>query len=823
MKHGILKREQIDAQLQNVFDYPLTVVVAAMGYGKTTAVRTYLDEAQARYAWLSVAGEETSARYIWNSLTRQLARTEPELGGRLNALGFPVDAPQKDRVIGIITEYAYTANTVWVIDDYHLANAPELDRLLESITRAEIGGLHMVIISRTKPELNIDELRLKGYCHLLRSELFELSKEEIKRYFAIFGQKISAATAGEAQRISEGWITAVYLMIQRYEETGKLEPGRNIESLIETAVMSRYTPEETRLLIFLCILDSFTPQQAVYVADDAAAARTIRRLSADNSLIRYDERTETYKLHHIFSGYLRKRLEEQFGSVELQKLYRRAGEWHIRNKDVLSGLKAFANAREWDLILTEFEKPGISKIIDRDPRTIVALFTQIPTEVKYSHPIGYLTYADCYMTNIDMEGGAELLAQIEQYYRDDAATPPALKRRISGEVELIKSFLFFNDLRKMHECQLKAHRLLDGKSAIANRDMAFTFGSPHTLYLYHREEGGLRWIVEYADQVFHYYREVANDLGTGFEALARAEYYLETGDFIQAELFAHKAVYQAKTMQQDSLIVCADLTLARLYLAQGKFAAAVELINDLSAETAELNNPILSSAVDLCAGYAGAILGQPRMIAGWLISGAMEQSGILYQGMAFNYIVHAQATLLAKNYLKLEALCGEMRRLFAMFNNLLGYLHAYILEAAAQYKLYGMEKAKAALGPALEIGRADRIILPFAEYGLYVLDILETLQAEAGGDAYLDRLVTEAARYRTNLQQLEGGKAVGQLTGREREILRLVAAGQSNREIAAGLYVAEITVRKNITAIYRKLGVEGRAAAVKKAVEMKLT
>jgi hypothetical protein len=40
-------------------------------------------------------------------------------------------------------------------------------------------------------------------------------------------------------------------------------------------------------------------------------------------------------------------------------------------------------------------------------------------------------------------GGARLLDQIEEYYRDDQATSPILKRRITGEITLARSFLYF--------------------------------------------------------------------------------------------------------------------------------------------------------------------------------------------------------------------------------------------------------------------------------------------------------------------------------------------------------------------------------------------
>jgi LuxR family maltose regulon positive regulatory protein len=491
----ILKRNKINTQLNNIFDYPLTVVIAAMGYGKTTSVREFLNETKANYFWLSVENDETSAQYIWNTLTRQLAKIEPVLGNKLNSLGFPIDAPQRNRLFDIIAEYTYAIKTVLVIDDYHFAHSPELDGLLEKMIRTQISGLHIVVLSRTEPEINIEELQLKGYCHILKNDLFELSEKEIKEYFKLFGQDISNDTSAEVYDISEGWITAVYLIIQRYREIGKLEPGSNINDLIETAIMSRYTPEEVRLLLSLCIFDSFTPQQAVFLTGDKMAAKTIQRLSYGNSLIRRDEQTETYRMHNIFSDYLRKILEERFGDSEIKKLYRRFGEWYIANDDVLSGMKAFLKAEEYDLILVECEKPEFAKLEDRYPQSVVELFEQIPEEVKYKHPIGYLAYADFYLSAVDLEGGMELMSQIEQYYKGAPDIPLELKKRIFGEIELSKSFVFFNDLEKMHKCHLKAYQLLNGSSVIANKEMTFTFGSPHTLYLYHREKGKLRWII----------------------------------------------------------------------------------------------------------------------------------------------------------------------------------------------------------------------------------------------------------------------------------------------------------------------------------------
>jgi len=57
----------------------------------------------------------------------------------------------------------------------------------------------------------------------------------------------------------------------------------------------------------------------------------------------------------------------------------------------------------------------------------------------------------------------------------------------------------------------------------------------------------------------------------------------------------------------------------------------------------------------------------------------------------------------------------------------------------------------------------------------------------------------------------------GPLSGREREVVGLIAGGATNREIAQRLYLSPHTVKEHTSAIYRKLGVRNRAEAVKRA------
>jgi DNA-binding NarL/FixJ family response regulator len=96
-------------------------------------------------------------------------------------------------------------------------------------------------------------------------------------------------------------------------------------------------------------------------------------------------------------------------------------------------------------------------------------------------------------------------------------------------------------------------------------------------------------------------------------------------------------------------------------------------------------------------------------------------------------------------------------------------------------------------------------------------DILRAVRAVAAGGAWLDPGVTARvlAAYRAGAPQDPiAGAALGELTGREREVLTLIGRGASNEEIATELVIGEGTVKTHVGRIFDKLGLRDRAAAI---------
>ena len=100
--------------------------------------------------------------------------------------------------------------------------------------------------------------------------------------------------------------------------------------------------------------------------------------------------------------------------------------------------------------------------------------------------------------------------------------------------------------------------------------------------------------------------------------------------------------------------------------------------------------------------------------------------------------------------------------------------------------------------------------------------LVEALRAVGDGNALLAPEVTKRVIQQMSAPTRSGDAAGGgrheellsQLTDRERDVLRLIGAGRSNREIAAELFIGAATVKTHVSSIFAKLGVRDRVGAV---------
>jgi LuxR family maltose regulon positive regulatory protein len=150
-------------------------------------------------------------------------------------------------------------------------------------------------------------------------------------------------------------------------------------------------------------------------------------------------------------------------------------------------------------------------------------------------------------------------------------------------------------------------------------------------------------------------------------------------------------------------------------------------------------------------------------------------------------------------------------------------IEALILQALAHRVQGDTSQAIAALDRSLVLAEPEGYVRIFLDEGAPMAALLRQSQAYSTAPQYGGRLLS---LFNKGYQEMSSSPPVQQviepLTPRQIEVLQLIAAGDSNPEIAQKLFIAVNTVKKHITNIFGKLGVTSRTQAVARARELEL-
>ncbi|HEX5506321.1 MAG TPA: LuxR C-terminal-related transcriptional regulator, partial [Thermomicrobiales bacterium] len=121
-----------------------------------------------------------------------------------------------------------------------------------------------------------------------------------------------------------------------------------------------------------------------------------------------------------------------------------------------------------------------------------------------------------------------------------------------------------------------------------------------------------------------------------------------------------------------------------------------------------------------------------------------------------------------------------------------------------------------ALGRALALAEPEGYARAFVDEGAPLVALLRLARARGVAPDYVAALLA-ACGDEPDAAPTAAAALVEPLSARERELLRLVAAGLATPEIAAHLFISPNTVRNHLKSVYGKLGVHSRLQAVERA------
>lgn len=308
-------------------------------------------------------------------------------------------------------------------------------------------------------------------------------------------------------------------------------------------------------------------------------------------------------------------------------------------------------------------------------------------------------------------------------------------------------------------------------------------------------------------------QRVADMSFPGSTELLLAEFYYQTGDIARSLSLAEEAMALAAWNREPVTAIASSYIQARCRIYMGKKPIKTynsEFVSkNSSAEMKKYSNIYDLSQVLLYGLY------QENCITDWMREGIIPETGRLVAGSGLYQKALGIGCINAGKYDRLSHIAAAMHEETPYGNFVARIITADIFKAIAFWNRNALdkvhrEKAVIYMEKALKIAQKDNMKMIFAEFGTHIRPILEKTQKTL----FRDEILRMCIKYEAGQRNLLTRKAKARLTKREKDIAKKLVAGHTNREIAVSLNIAIVTVEKNLSAIYRKIGAQNRSAAV---------
>lgn len=378
---SVLRRDRLLRSFDGILLYPLTLVSAPAGFGKTTALGAWLADRDIRVAWISLDARDNEPirffEYLVAGLRRALPGTGLDLDDFFGGSSFP---PHEVLLTPLINDLArITDDVVLVLDDYHEIKNDAVHEGILFFLEHLPPTVHVVLATRVDPAFPVSRLRVRGQLLELRSSDLRFTRDEARALFNdVLNLGLSSEQVDAIEGRTEGWIAGIQmaaLSLRRRRDVDQFIEALTgadrfiLEYLLEEVLASRSEVLQ-RALLELSILERFNASLCEHLTGVPSGGDFLALLARENLfLVPLDATGEWFRYHHLFAELLRNRLRHLHpGSVS--DLYRRACEW-FEEHDQISAAITHADAshdsallagilhRNWRYVMREWNRDGI--------------------------------------------------------------------------------------------------------------------------------------------------------------------------------------------------------------------------------------------------------------------------------------------------------------------------------------------------------------------------------------------------------------------------------------------------------------------------------
>lgn len=815
------ERKKLEGELESVIHKPLIMVIAPSGYGKSTLVRQYFSRNDSRLnLWFPMQRDEVDGNWIWHRICNKIHEYNEPLYDRVAHLSLPQSAQEMSYMIKVLNLYVVREEYL-IIDDYQECNSQWMDKLIENIV-INVPHLHIILISRTYPDIPYEELLLRGCCAVINQQNLTLNVEETKEIFRLNNVELSDKELCELYEYTDGWISAVYLSLYEYKKRGSFGSFLGVNHLLKTAIFDKLSPKMQEFFMKVALFDWFEIEGAKYVTGMDIAEKLLFESQKQFGFLHYDAKSRSFQMHAL----LRNVAETELGKsdIDMQGLYSRAAQLCEKKNNCIEAVKYYKKSGNSSRIARLYAGADGKRLIEQAPELFEDVKDFIWQDIWNDNLMAWLNYLYCRI----LTDGA---VAVEKLYENTVKQVSESTRwktddKIHAELLVLKSIIQFNDIEAMNASMKTAVDLLGyGTSDILGNSL-LTYGTTCMTLLYYNRSGDLKRIIAGEKVYAGYFMNLTKGVLEGWDEFFDAEYALMLGNFEKAYEYAARVYKRTELRHQSCLMISCYYIMLKCLISFGKKEQFYGKLDEMKEQFSQVVDPLLIIDTELVQGYMYACLGMRERMPDWLADFRLENCNRAIRNIRSGCMTYGRLLCSEKNWEHLDIVGDEMLVPYANTVHIFPMIVGYIYKAIAKYNMGQKVLAADYLKKAVNYAEKDDLVIPFIENGSELMPIIQELMP----DEFLSHIIEQSEQYEKGKYLITGGSTddgglesqagAGLLTRREAELMDYVREGLRNAEIGEKMHIAQVTVEKNLTSIYRKLGVKNRTAAIRMLDEL---
>ncbi len=783
----------------------------------------------------------------------------------------------------LVSDHAVEQPILLALDDYHVITDGGVQEAMVFLLRRAPPNLHLVVLTRADPPFPLPRLRVRERMTEIRDRDLRFTPVEMAAFLnSLHRLNLDAGQITALESRTEGWAAGVqlavlslqgcsperaaqfitafsgshhYIMDYLFDEVLSRQPDEVREFLLQTSILERMCARLCETILTGGARGSSSTGEGDMASPSQEILEYLER--SNLFLVPLDDERCWYRYHHLFVDVLRQMLKANWRPEQIVGLHGRACDWYSQNGLVADAVHHALQAGDHDRAAEIVEENAWSMVLRAELGTLKKWIQALPGDSVSARP-WLRIYSAWTLFFAESEAAEAQLQAVEQrVWSGDGTGLPA---EMQGHIAAIRAWIAYlrgdPDRAAMFSHQalgfwpqmdaavrsglaaiwgdgcLAQNDLPGSARAFAEAaDLARSSGnimlevvSRTSLGALNQAMGGL----SEAEAIFQEALETAirNKSPVAGQAYAcLAHLYREWNDLASTRLYAEKLIESSAMWGVVDALACGHLLLATVLQAQNNIPGANQALAEVSRVMHE--HPLeIRSKPWLGATRARLWLAQGKLADArhWAETRGLSIDGKLDLTNEVEYLALVRILLAEHNVDDAARLLSRLQRAMESTGRQGNPIAVLVLWAIALDMQAGTGSALAVLEQAVRLARPEGYMRVFLDEGKPIETLLKIAITQWQDHDLLtySRKLLAAFADESPLPAADQAPHAGILSERELEVLRLVAAGCSNQEIASQLVIAIGTAKRHTANIFDKLDVRNRTEAVAKARQLGL-